>query len=48
MIDTVAYNYFKESLVIELKQKAEERKQNMVHYKKQKQINKKTIKHIVE
>jgi len=35
MVDTVAYNYMKETIILELKQKAEERKQAMIKYKDQ-------------
>ena len=34
--DTFAYNYMKETIILELKQKAEERKAAMVNFKKQK------------
>ncbi len=33
--DTLAYNYMKETIILELKQKAEERLRNMVRYKNQ-------------
>jgi Ca2+-binding EF-hand superfamily protein len=35
--DTLAYNYMKETIILELKQKAEERAKYMVNFKKQKE-----------
>lgn len=39
--DTIAYNYMKETIILEMKAKAEERKRNMVNYKNQNQVNSK-------
>jgi len=39
--DTIAYNYMKETLVLEIKAKAEEKMRNMVKFKPQTQVNEK-------